>query len=126
MRVRKGSARRRAKKRLLKEVKGNFGARGKLIKMATETMLRARAFAYRDRRVKKRLFRSLWITRVTAACRARGISYSVFIHGLILAKIELNRKSLSELAIFSPAIFDELVKIARDEVKAAAPVAVSA
>ena len=120
MRVRKGSARRRAKKRLLKEVKGNWGKRGKLIKMATETMLRARAFAYRDRRTKKRSFRALWITRVTAACRARGISYSVFIHGLILAKVELNRKSLSELAIFSPHVFDELVKLAQSEVSAVA------
>lgn len=121
MRVRKGSARRQAKKRLLKEVKGNWGARGKLIKMATETMLRARAFAYRDRRTKKRNFRALWITRVTAACRARGISYSVFIHGLILAKVELNRKSLSELAIFSPHVFDELVALAKSQVAAAAP-----
>lgn len=120
MRVRKGSARRRAKKRLLKEVKGNWGARGKLVKMATETMLRARAFAYRDRRTKKRNFRALWITRVTAACRARAISYSVFIHGLALAKVELNRKSLSELAIFSPHVFDELVKLAQSEVAAKA------
>jgi large subunit ribosomal protein L20 len=113
MRARKGHARRRARKRLLKEVKGNFGSRGKLVKMATETMLRARAFAFRDRRAKKRSFRSLWIVRVTAACRARGIRYSQFIHGLALAKIALNRKSLSELAIHNPHMFDELVKIAQ-------------
>ena len=113
MRARKGHARRRARKRLLKEVKGNFGSRGKLVKMATETMFRARAFAFRDRRAKKRNFRSLWIVRVTAACRARGIRYSQFIHGLALAKIALNRKSLSELAIHSPHVFDELVKIAQ-------------
>ncbi len=118
MRARKGHARRRARKRLLKEVKGNFGARGKLVKMATETMLRARAFAFRDRKAKKRSFRSLWIVRVTAACRARGMRYSQFIHGLAEAKIALNRKSLSELAIHNPNIFDELVKIA----EAAAPV----
>jgi large subunit ribosomal protein L20 len=119
MRARKGHARRRARKRLLKEVKGNFGARGKLVKMATETMLRARAFAFRDRRTKKRNFRSLWIVRVTAACRARGIRYSQFIHGLALAKVALNRKSLSELAIHSPHVFDELVKIAQSSAASA-------
>lgn len=120
MRARKGHARRRARKRLLKDVKGNWGARGKLVKMATETLFRARAFAFRDRRTKKRNYRALWITRVTAACRARGLRYSTFIHGLTLAKIELNRKSLSELAIFSPHVFDELVKIAQAEVAAVA------
>ena len=123
MRARKGHARRRARKRLLKEVKGNWGARGKLVKMATETLLRARAFAFRDRRTKKRNFRSLWIVRVTAACKARGIRYSQFIHGLASANITLNRKSLSELAIHSPHVFDELVEIAQS---AAAPAAASA
>ncbi|MBS0261198.1 MAG: 50S ribosomal protein L20 [Planctomycetes bacterium] len=114
MRTRKGHARRRARKRLFQEVKGNYGARGKLVKMATETLFRARAFAFRDRRFKKREFRSLWITRVTAACEARGIRYSQFIHGLALAQVSLNRKSLSELAIHSPHVFDELVKIAQE------------
>jgi large subunit ribosomal protein L20 len=76
-------------------------------------MFRARAFAFRDRRTKKRNFRALWIVRVTAACRARGIRYSQFIHGLAEARVALNRKSLSELAIHSPHVFDELVQIAR-------------
>ena len=120
MRARKGHARRRARKRLLKEVKGNFGARGKLVKMATETMLRARAFAFRDRKTKKRTYRSLWIVRVTAACKARGIRYSQFIHGLALANVALNRKSLSELAIHNPNVFDELVKIAEASIPAPA------
>jgi large subunit ribosomal protein L20 len=113
MRARKGHARRKARKRLFREVKGNWGKRSKLVKMATETLFRARAFAFRDRRTKKRNFRSLWIVRVTAACRARGIRYSQFIHGLAEAKVALNRKSLSELAIHSPHMFDELVKIAQ-------------
>lgn len=121
MRVRKGHARRRARKRLFKEVKGNYGARGHLVKMATETLFRARQFAYRDRRTKKRNYRALWITRVTAACRSRGMSYSVFMHGMLLAKIELNRKSLSELAIFAPHVFDELVQLARAEIAAPVP-----
>ncbi len=120
MRARKGHARRRARKRLFREVKGNWGARSKLVKMATETLFRARAFAFRDRRNKKREFRALWIVRVTAACRARGIRYSQFIHGLAEAKIALNRKSLSELAIHSPHLFDELVKIAQTTESSAA------
>jgi large subunit ribosomal protein L20 len=120
MRARKTHARRRARKRLFRDVKGNYGARGKLVKMATETLLRARAFAFRDRRAKKRNYRALWITRLSAACRARGIRYSEFIHGLSLAHVELDRKSLSELAIYSPHAFDELVKIARVEMAAAA------
>jgi len=120
MRARKTSARRRARRRLFREVKGNFGARGKLVKMATETLFRARAFAFRDRRAKKRSFRALWITRLTAACRERGMRYSQFIHGLTLAKVELDRKSLSELAIHSPHVFDELVKLAQAEAAAAA------
>ena len=119
MRARKGHARRRARKRLLREVKGNFGARGKLVKMASETLLRARAFAFRDRRAKKRSFRALWIIRVTAACRARGIRYSQFIHGLIVANVTLNRKSLSELAIHCPHMFDELVEIAKSNMEVA-------
>ncbi|MGQ0636533.1 MAG: 50S ribosomal protein L20 [Planctomycetaceae bacterium] len=114
MRARKTSARRRARKRLFREVKGNYGKRGKLVKMATETLLRARAFAFRDRHDKKREFRALWITRLSAACRARGLRYSEFIRGLSLAQVGLNRKSLSELAIHSPHVFDELVALAKE------------
>lgn len=113
MRVRKGSARRRAKKRLFKEARGNVGGRSKLLRTVKETIIRARAFAYRDRRTRKREMRALWITRITAACRQRGLSYSTFIHGLTLAGIELNRKSLSELAIFEPQVFDEIVAAAQ-------------
>lgn len=126
MRARKTAARRRSRKRLMRDVKGNWGKRGKLVKMATETLLRARAFAFRDRRAKKRSFRALWITRLTAACRARGLRYSQFIHGLMLAKVGLNRKSLSELAIHSPLLFDELVKIAKEHLPAAETAGVSA
>ena len=113
MRVRKGSARRKAKKRLFKEARGSRGGRGKLLRTVKETIIRSRAYAYRDRKVRKRDFRALWITRITAACRQRGISYSVFIHGLKEAGIELNRKTLSELAIHEPAIFDEIVDTAK-------------
>jgi len=116
MRVRVGKARRRSKKRLFKEARGNVGGRSKLLRTVKETVVRSRAYSYRDRRVRKRMFRQLWITRLTAACRERGISYSSFIHGLHAAEIRLNRKTLSELAILEPQIFDEVV----DAVKAVA------
>jgi large subunit ribosomal protein L20 len=113
MRVRLGKARHRAKKRLFKEARGNVGGRSKLLRTVKETIIRSRAYAYRDRKNRKRDFRALWITRITAACRAQEISYSVFIHGLKEAGIELNRKTLSELAIHEPAVFDEIVEAAK-------------
>lgn len=113
MRVSSGKVRHKSKKRLFKAVKGNYGGRSKLYRTAKETLVRSGAYAYRDRRLKKRDYRALWITRVTAACRERGLRYSTFIYGLKLAGIELNRKSLSELAIHNPSVFDEIVEIVR-------------
>jgi large subunit ribosomal protein L20 len=113
MRVRLGVARRRSKNRLFKEARGNVGGRSKLLRTVKETLVRARAFATRDRRLRKRDFRALWITRLSAACRERGLSYSAFINGLVKANIGLNRKSLSELAISHPAIFDEIFAVAK-------------
>lgn len=115
MRTVKGAARNRAKKRLFKKTKGYRGGRGKLLRTAKETLIRAEAYAFRDRRVKKRNFRRLWIIRVNAACRERGLRYSTFIHGLKKANIELDRRSLSELAIQDPSAFDAVV----EEVKTA-------
>jgi large subunit ribosomal protein L20 len=115
MRTIKGAARTRAKKRLFKKTKGYRGGRGKLLRTAKETLIRAEAYAYRDRRVKKREFRRLWIIRVNAACSERGLRYSVFIHGLKKANIELDRRTLSEMAIHDPAAFD----VVFEEVKAA-------
>ena len=113
MRTTSGKPRAHAKKRLFKKVKGFVGGRGKLLRSAQETLVRAGVYAYRDRRVRKREFRALWITRLTAACRERGLRYSVFIHGLGLSGLELNRKTLSEIAIREPAIFDEIVEVVR-------------
>lgn len=113
MRVRLGKARHRSKKRLFKEARGNVGGRSKLLRTVKETLVRARAFATRDRRVRKREFRALWITRISAAVRERGMNYSTFINGLLLAKVELNRKQLSELAISNPEVFTEIVDIAK-------------
>lgn len=110
MRVKSGKARRRSKKRVFKEAKGNVGGRSKLLRTVKETVIRSRAFAYRDRRARKREFRALWITRVNAACRQRGVQYSAFIHALTKANIELNRKTLSEIAISHPEVFDEILE----------------
>ncbi|MFN9719633.1 MAG: 50S ribosomal protein L20 [Planctomycetota bacterium] len=113
MRVRLGKARHRSKKRLFKEARGNFGGRSKLLRTVKETLVRARAFATRDRRNRKRVFRALWITRITAAVTQRGMNYSTFMHGLSLAKVQLNRKQLSELAISNPEVFSEIVELSR-------------
>ncbi len=110
MRVTTGATRHQAKKRLFREARGNVGARSKLLRTVKEAIIRSRVYAYRDRRVRKRNFRALWITRLSAACRQRGLPYSTFIHGLQTADIGLNRKTLSELAISDPQIFDELIE----------------
>lgn len=112
--VRAGSGRttKLRRKRTRKLTKGFRLSRHNLYRQAISTLLRARAYAFRDRRVKKRQFRRLWIVRINAACRMRGITYSRFMHGLQLANIMLDRKSLSETAIHDPATFDKLVEIA--------------
>lgn len=108
-----GAARHRKKVRILRKVRGYRGAPGKRWRLAKEAIVRAGVNSYRDRRLRKRSFRSLWITRLTAACRARDLSYSRFIFGLNAAGIELNRKMMSEVAIASPSDFDKLVEIAK-------------
>ena len=108
-----GAARHRKKVRILKAAKGFRGAPGKRWRLAKEAVVRAGVNAYIGRRRRKRDFRALWVTRLTAACRMRGIAYSRFIFGLNAAGIELNRKMLSDLAIASPADFDALVELAR-------------
>lgn len=118
MRTRKGAARTKAKRRLFKKTKGYRGGRQNLTRTAKETIVRAGVFAYRDRKVKKRSFRRLWITRINAACRMRGINYSQFMNGIGKAGIELDRKSLSEIAICDPAGFDTIVEAAKKAIAA--------
>ena len=110
MRTKKGAARTKAKRRLFKRTKGYVGGRNNLLRTAKETVIRADAYAYRDRRQRKRDFRRLWITRINAATRQRGLRYSEFMCGLGKTGIELNRKMLSEMAIHDPAAFDALVE----------------
>lgn len=109
MRSKSGVPRRHRKKRIFQRAEGFVGGRRRLLKSAKETLLRAGMFAFRDRRAKKRNFRRLWITRLTAACGMRGLRYSEFIHGLSLTGIKLDRKSLSDLAILDPETFDAVV-----------------
>lgn len=109
MRARKGAARNWKRKRILKAAKGYVGGRRRLLRSAKETLLRAGMFSYIHRRTKKREFRKLWITRLNAAAEMRGLKYSRLIHGLRLANIQLDRKSLSDLAIYDPEAFDAIV-----------------
>ena len=101
------------KKRTRKLTKGFRLGRHNLYRQAIVTLIRSRVFAFRDRKAKKRLYRRLWIVRINAACRMRGMRYSEFIHGLQLASVMLDRKSLSETAIHDPGAFDQLVELAR-------------
>lgn len=110
MRSMKGAARRQAKRRLFKKAKGYVGGRRRLLRTVKENLLRAGAFAFRDRRAKKRDFRRLWIIRINAAARNRGLRYSEFINGLNKANIQLDRKSLAEMAVNDPAGFDAVVE----------------
>ena len=107
-------------KRILKAAKGYYGGRSKLLRPARDTVRRAGAYAYRDRRARKREFRALWITRLTGACRARGVPYSRFIFGLKQATISLNRKMLSEIAIADPEAFDAIVELSKSNAQRAA------
>ena len=112
-RVRKGAARHQAKKRILKAAKGYRGASGRLYRVAKGAVARATVNARVGRKLRKRDFRGLWITRVSAACQQRGIRYSLFINGCKKANIEINRKMLSEIAIADPAGFDAVVDAAK-------------
>ena len=106
-----GRARRR---KVMKAVKGNVGGRRKLYQTARETLMRAQQFAYRDRRTKKREFRRLWIVRISAAVRSEGLSYSTLIRGLKLAQVELDRKTLADLAVKDPNTFTKIVELAKE------------
>ena len=112
-RVRKGAARRQAKKRILKAAKGHRGSAGHLYRLAKEAVVSATVNARIGRKLRKRDFRRLWIIRLNAACRQRGIKYSQFINGCKKADIRLNRKIMSEISIADPAGFDAIVEAAK-------------
>ena len=104
-------------KKVLKRAKGFVGGRGKLFRTASESVKRAQKFAFRDRKVKKRQFRSLWIVRISAAVKQAGLSYSKFIAGLKKAGVELDRKILSDIAVSDEKTFKEIIKVAKSSLK---------
>lgn len=112
-RVKGGTVTRRRRKRVLKLAKGYFGSKHTLFKVAKQQVMKSLMYAYRDRRQKKRDFRKLWITRINAAARLNGLSYSRMMHGLKVAGIEINRKMLAELAVSDEKAFAELASKAK-------------
>jgi large subunit ribosomal protein L20 len=116
-RAKGGAKTRQRRKKILKKAKGYVGGRSRLYRPAAETVLRAGAFAYRDRKAKKRTARRLWIARINAACRQAGMTYSVFVAALKKAGILLDRKVLAEIAVRDPAAFAKLADTARAQAR---------
>ena len=114
-RVKRGVATRRRKNRILRQAKGYYGGRSRLIKTAREAVEKGWKYAYRDRKQRKRQFRVLWIARINAAAREHGLSYSRFMHGLRLAGVEVDRKLLAELAVSDPKAFGALAEMAKSK-----------
>ena len=104
---------RKRRNKILKMAKGYWGSKSKHFRVANQAVMKSLSYAYTGRRLKKRDFRSLWITRISAACKMNGMNYSSFMHGLKVAGIEINRKMLSEIAIADPAAFTSLVEKAK-------------
>jgi large subunit ribosomal protein L20 len=120
MRVKTHVPRQRKKKRIRKAARGSWGGRSKLLRVAKENLVRSMRNAYIGRKERKRDFRRLWIERINAAARQRGLIYSAFIHGLTKAGVEVDRKILADIAVTDPAAFDSLVEVAREGLEMAA------
>lgn len=115
-RVKGGTVTRKRRKKVLKLAKGYFGSKHTLYKVANQQVMKSLQYAFRDRRQKKRDFRKLWISRINAAARINGLSYSHLMHGLKLAGIEVNRKMLADLAITDANAFAELANVAKQQI----------
>ena len=107
---------RKRRNKILKMAKGYWGAKSKHFKMANEQVMKSLTYAYVGRKQKKRNFRQLWITRISAACKANGMNYSNFMHGLKLAGVEINRKMLAEMAVNDKAAFTQLTEMAKAKI----------
>lgn len=118
-RVRKGAARAQARKRILRKARGFYGVKSKHKYQAENALIRGGVYQFRDRRRRKRDYRKLWVTRITAACKMRGTRYSLFINGLKNAGVNLNRKMLSQIAIEDPKLFDKICQTGIKASKAA-------
>ena len=112
-RVKRAMMTRKRRNRTLKLAKGYWGSKSKHFKMAKQAVMKSGAYAYAGRRMKKRDFRQLWITRISAACKANGMNYSTFMHGLKLAEIQIDRKMLAELAVNDKSAFTQLTELAK-------------
>ena len=112
-RVKRAMMTRKRRNRTLKLAKGYWGSKSKHFKMANQAMMKSLTYAYTGRRLKKRDFRRLWITRISAACKANGMNYSTFMHGLKLAGVEINRKMLAEMAVNDKAAFTALTEVSK-------------
>ncbi len=112
-RVKRGVTARRRHKKILKQAKGYYGARSRVFRVAKQAVIKAGQYAYRDRKQRKRQFRSLWIARINAAAREHGLSYSRFMGGLNQASIEIDRKVLADMAVHDKEAFAELARIAQ-------------
>ena len=119
-RVKRGNKRRLARKRLLRRAKGYYLAKSKLYRIAREQVMRSERFAHRDRRQKKRQFRRLWIVRINAAARQHELSYSTLMHGLKIAGVQLDRKTLADIAVRDPATFGHIARAAQQAASAVA------
>src|SRR6266581_3225971 len=113
VRARSGMPLKKGRARTRKLTKGFRASRHNLYRQSLVTLIRGRVYAFRDRRAKKRDFRRLWIARINAACRMRGLRYSQLIHGLQLASVGLDRKTLADIAVFDPATFDKIAEVAK-------------
>ena len=117
MRIKRGVNAVKKRRKILKLAKGYFGAKSKLYRIARQAVMKSLSYAYVGRKAKKRDFRKLWIARINAGCRANGMSYSTFMHGLKLAGLNLNRKVLADMAITDPAGFTALTETAKAQLK---------
>ncbi len=113
-RTKRGTVARKRRRKILKLAKGYYGAKSKLFRVANQQVMKSLAYAYRDRKQRKRNFRKLWIARINAAARAGGLSYSRFINGLKKADVQINRKVLADLAVNDKDAFTRLVEVAKD------------
>lgn len=114
-RVKRAMMTRKRRNKVLKLAKGYWGAKSKHFKMANQAMMKSAMYAYTGRRLRKRDFRRLWITRISSGCKANGINYSTFMHGLKLANVQIDRKILAELAVNDKAVFAQLVELAKSK-----------
>ena len=114
-RIKRAMMTRKRRNKVLKMAKGYWGSKSKHYQMANQAMMKSLTYAYTGRRLKKRDFRRLWITRISAACKANGMNYSTFMHGLKLADVQIDRKMLSELAVNDKAAFGQLTELAKSK-----------